>query len=83
MSQPGRPLPFQPRGAVDGKVMDSDLARNMSFQAIWGSSCGRAFDPETFLAEHPQWSHLNSYLDRRDSNDWELFHAGQEPGESD
>jgi len=26
MSQPGRPLPFQPRGAYDGKVADSKLA---------------------------------------------------------
>lgn len=26
MSQPGRPLPFQPRGTYDGKVGDSKLA---------------------------------------------------------
>jgi hypothetical protein len=83
MCQPGRPLPFQPRGAVDGKVMDSDLAEKMSFQARWGSSCGKGFDAQEFLNEHPQWKRLKGYLLDRPSRDWEPFHAGQEPGESD
>jgi hypothetical protein len=78
MSQPGRPLPFQPRGAVDGKVMDSDLAKKMSFWARWGSSCGMSFDAKKFLAAHRQWQHLDGFLFDRPGQPWKLFAAGQE-----
>ena len=77
MSQPGRPLPFQPRGAVDGKVMDSDLAQDLTFWARWGNSSGMPFDAEEFLTEHIQWSHLDGYLKDRPSQPWTLFTAGE------
>jgi hypothetical protein len=77
MSSPGRPLPFQPRGTVDGKVMDSDLAKQLSFWARWGNSSGMPFDAEEFLAEHIQWSHLNGYLKDRPAQPWTLFVAGE------
>lgn len=75
MSQPGRPLPFQPRGTVDGKVMDSNMARDMAFWAIWGNSAGMPFNATEFLEEHIQWSHLNGYLKDRPSQPWTLFEA--------
>ena len=78
MSDPSRPKPFQPRGAVDGKVMDSDLARNMSFWARWGNSSGLAFDADKFFAEHIQWEHLKGYVKSRPSQPWTLFKAGQQ-----
>ncbi len=31
-------MPFTPHGAVDGKVMDSDMAADLSFWARWGNS---------------------------------------------
>jgi len=34
----GARVPYQPAGAVDGKVMDSDMAKDLSFWARWGSS---------------------------------------------
>ena len=77
MSDPSRPKPFQPRGAVDGKVMDSDLARDLSFWGRWGNSSGMAFDAQAFLAEHIQWSHLDGYLKDRPSQPWTLFRAGE------
>lgn len=77
MSQPGRPIPFEPRGTVDGKVMDSDLARDLSFWARWGNSSGMAFDADKFLSQHIQWSHLKGYLKDRPSQPWTLFEAGQ------
>jgi hypothetical protein len=76
MSQPGRPLPFQPRGAVDGKATDSELAKELSFWARWGNSAGMPFVAEEFLAEHIQWSHLEGYLKDRPSQPWTLFKAG-------
>jgi hypothetical protein len=74
--QPGHPAPFEPRGAVDGKVTDSDLAGNLGFWARWGNSCGTPFYADRFLAEHIQWSHQKGYLRDRPSQPWTLFMAG-------
>lgn len=77
MSQPGRPLPFQPRGTCDGKVADSKLAKEFSFWARWGNSSGMPFDAEAFLTEHIQWSHLEGYLKDRPTQPWTLFKADE------
>jgi hypothetical protein len=69
-------LPFQPKGVVDGKVIDSDLARELSFCARWGSSSGMSFDAEKFLTEHIQYNYLEGYLKDRPSQPWTLFRAG-------
>jgi hypothetical protein len=34
---------FSLSGATDGKVVDSKMARNLEFEGIFGSSCGRPF----------------------------------------
>jgi hypothetical protein len=72
-------LPYQPRGAVDGKVTDSALAAKLSFCGRWGNSSGMAFDADAFLEEHPQWDYLAGYLKDRPSQPWTLFAAGQKP----
>ena len=61
----------------DGKMMDSDLASDLSFWARWGSSSDMPFDAEEFLAEHIQWSHLEGSLKDRLTQPWALFKAGQ------
>ena len=73
----GARIPYQPAGAVDGKVMDSDLAKDLRFWARWGSSSGMPFDAEKFLAEHIQWSHLEGYLKDRPTEPWTLFEADE------
>jgi len=73
MSDPSRPLPFQPRGTVDGKVMTSEQAKQLSFEARWGNSSGRGFSAEAFLEKHPQWSYLDGYLFDRPSQEWTFF----------
>jgi len=73
MNQPGRPLPFQPRGTYDGKTVDSTLAEAMTFDARWGNSSGIPFNAEAFLNEHRQWDYLRGYLDSRPSQDWQRF----------
>jgi hypothetical protein len=70
-------LPYAPQGAVDGKVMTSDLAKDLSFWARWGNSSGIPFDADDFLAAHPQWSHLDGYLKDRPTQPWALFSAGE------
>jgi predicted secreted protein len=69
--------PYVPKGAVDGKVMDSDMARKLSFWARWGSSSGLPFDASDFLAAHPQYDYLEGYLKDRPTQPWSLFRADQ------
>lgn len=74
-SQPGRPVPFEPRGAVDGVAVSAQEALKRSFFARWGSSCGMAFDADSFLAEHPQFEYLREFLKDRPSRPWTVFPA--------
>ena len=77
MSQPGRPIPYQPHGTVDGKVVDTTMAENMSFWARFGNSSGMPFNAEEFLAEHIQYDYLEGYLEDRPSQPWTDFMAGE------
>ena len=45
--------PFRPRGAVTGKVMDSDMAAKLSFIGRAGHPCGEDFVAAPFFAAHP------------------------------
>ena len=70
MSQPGRPLPYQPRGAVDGVVATSETAQNFTFWGRWGSACGMPFSAAEFLRQHPQFDYLEAFLSDRPSRPW-------------
>jgi hypothetical protein len=73
----GGPEPFEPNGTFDGKVVDSRLAKEMSFWGRWGSADGRPFLAATFLREHPQFDWQAGLLKDRPSQPWTLFHAGE------
>ena len=73
MSDPSRPKPYAPRGAVDGCVADSTMIKNMSFSARWGTSCGTPFIAAEFLDKNRQWSALKPYLHDRPSQPWTEF----------
>ena len=75
MSQSDRPLPYQPRGAMDGFVTDSTLAKKMSFSGRWGSSCGTPFVSKTFFNKHRQWIQYEPYLHDRPRQPWTTFSA--------
>ncbi|MBU7048090.1 MAG: hypothetical protein HXS54_16775 [Theionarchaea archaeon] len=77
MSDSSLPKPYQPKGAIDGKVCSSSMAEKLSFWARWGNSCGMPFNAEKFLFDHPQWEYLRGYLFDRPSQDWTQFSAGQ------
>jgi hypothetical protein len=70
--------PNGPWGTVDAKVVDTKMARQMSFAARWGSACGMAFDSQKFLAEHPQYEWMKDILQSRPSEQWTTFAAGEE-----
>jgi hypothetical protein len=75
----GSGVPYNPSGSFDAKVVDSRMAKSMSFAARWGSADGSAFDAEAFLAAHPQFDWQEGYLKSRPSEPWVEFKAGETP----
>jgi len=82
MSDPGRPKPFAPRGAVDGVVCDTALAKKMSFDGIWGNSCGMAFKTSEFIKKHRQYEIFAPYIKDRPSEPWTTFTIDNSYGKS-
>src|SRR5512138_2965426 len=73
-------VPNAPAGAVDAKVVDARMAKEMSFAARWGSGCGRPFDAAAFLAAQPQFDWMGDILKSRPSQPWAVFRAGDRSG---
>ncbi len=73
MSDPSRPKPFQPRGALDGNICDTNMARNMSFLLKWGNSCGIPFYKDDFCNTNREWKYLQDYLKDRPLQPWTFF----------
>ena len=73
MSQADRPLPYQPRGALDGIVSSTELAKSMGLSARWGSSCGYPFIASEFCKRNIQWADQEPYLEDRPSQPWTIF----------
>jgi len=71
--------PYAPTGSFDAKVIDSTLAKKMSFAARWGSPCGTAFDADKFLAKHPQFTWQRGILYSRPAEPWVILTAGEKP----
>ena len=67
--------PYYPCGTFDGKVVDTTMARRMSFEARWGAACGRPFDAPAFLAAHPQYEWMRDVLRSRPTQPWTTFQA--------
>lgn len=74
-SWPG--VPYGCSGTVDAKVVDASLARAMSFDARWGTACGRPFDAHEYLSEHPQFDWMRGILKDRPGQPWTQFKAGE------
>jgi Phospholipase B len=68
--------PFNPAGAVQGKVMDSQMAANMSFIARIGHPGGMNFNAAQFLAAHPEFSWQAPVLQDMDAGPWTVFRIG-------
>jgi hypothetical protein len=73
MSQADRPKPYEPRGAVDGKAIDSHTAKRMQMWGRWGSSCGMGFYKDEFCDRNMIWNNLRPYLHDRPPQPWTLF----------
>ncbi len=73
----GSTPPFSPGGVLDGKVIDSHMAKKMAFIARWGSSCGTPFIAKQFLANHPQFECKASILRDFPTEPWTEFMSGE------
>jgi len=69
--------PFDPSGAVSGKVMDSRMAASMDFIARIGHPCGVNFDAAKFLADHPEFSWESPVLRDMVAGPWTEFRIGE------
>ncbi len=80
VATPGDPgfatKPYNPFGAVEGKVMDAHMAETMSFVARIGHPCGADFKSQPFLDEHPEYRWQSSVLVDMDAGPWTAYHAG-------
>src|SRR5580693_3985256 len=69
--------PYNPFGAVEGKVMDAHMAQTMSFVARIGHPCGTDFKSQAFLDEHPDYRWQASVLTDMNAGPWTTYHAGE------
>jgi hypothetical protein len=69
--------PYDPGGAVTGKVMDSDMAAKLSFIGRAGHPCGEDFLVAPFLAAHPQFLWEKSILHDMKAGPWTMFSSGE------
>ena len=69
--------PYYPGGAVQGKAMDSTMAKAMSFYARRGHPCGTDFLAEPFLKEHPEYDWQRAVLPDMQAGPWSLFRSGE------
>jgi len=69
--------PYEPMGAVQGKVVDSKMAANMSFIARIGHPCGTNFDAAKFLHEHPEFNWQSPVMRDMNAGPWTQFCIGQ------
>ncbi|HMK31891.1 MAG TPA: C45 family peptidase [Terriglobales bacterium] len=67
---------YHPGGAVQGKAMDADMARNMSFTARRGHPCGEDFLAGEFLKQHPEFAWQKPVLIDLKAGPWTEFKAG-------
>jgi hypothetical protein len=72
-SIPKSSAPYLPSGAIDGKVVNSQMAKEWQFWAKWGSTCDRSFDANDFLTEHPQYNWLKGYLPDLPAQPWTVL----------
>jgi hypothetical protein len=79
---PGVSSAYRPSGAFDGKVVDSDMAKNWHLWARWGSSCDLGFNAASFLEQHPQYNWLKGYLVDLPAQPWTIFPSDEAPGQS-
>jgi hypothetical protein len=73
--------PYNPFGAVEGKVMDTHMAETISFVARIGHPCGADFKSQPFLDQHPDYRWQAPVLEDMNAGLWTAYHAGEQAPE--
>jgi Phospholipase B len=68
--------PYFPGGAVQGKVTDSAMTKEMRLEARAGHPCGDDFLAKPFLAAHPEYDWQAPYLHDMKAGPWTEFRSG-------
>ena len=63
-----------PYGTVDSKIVNSELAKKLAFQAHLGPPCGHSFHAAQYLKEHPNYLDWKPYLKDMPSHKWTEIH---------
>ncbi len=69
--------PYDPSGAVTGKVTDSRMTGELAFVARRGHPCGGNFLAKPFLEAHPQYVWQKPLLRDMQAGPWTTFKAGE------
>jgi hypothetical protein len=67
----------KPFGCTDGKVVDSQMAKRLSFLGRFGSACGRHFIVDDFLKKHPKYQDWNIALTDLPTQKWTEISSGK------
>lgn len=57
-------------GSTDAKVVNTDMAKNLEFEGIFGSSCGREFNVKKFIDKNPKYKKWGKYLKNIKKYNW-------------
>ena len=55
-------MPYFLAGSTDAKIVTTDMAEKMEFEAIWGPPCKHPFHIKPFMTKHPEYRYLEPYL---------------------
>ena len=70
--------PYEPVGAVQGKVTDSRMTKDMSLFARMGHPCGTNFNAAKFIGEHPEYKWMSPILRDMNGGPWTEFKIGEQ-----
>jgi hypothetical protein len=64
---------FYPYGCTDGKVVDTNLAKQLAFEGRFGSSCGRIFRAKKHIKKYPKYQSWAPFLEDIPCHSWTLL----------
>jgi hypothetical protein len=68
--------PFALYGCTDAKVVNTKMAKSMSFYGRFGSACGRKFSIKKHVAAHPEYKNWARVVDDIPSWKWVKIQSG-------
>jgi hypothetical protein len=65
---------YKPYSCTDGKVLNTKLAKDLSFYGVFGSGCGkRNFKKIDYIREHPEYKHWSDLLEDMPIQKWVIL----------